>query len=222
MRQKLTSADRLKLKQLTKEWLKEALTADCIRVEPVTGIPSINIQDEQVEAIVSTFADFYEERNSFTDAIRSAEHPRIFKTFLRKAWIKPLQYMNGLGMPMTTTQLFNYYAEIGDLRTAKECTKHFSEARHFNLIEKTGEKIAGGDLYRLTSFGRNALANPDSTLVKKFVWTMKGEIKPTPDGKEEPEVVALSSIFYKERRSKKKHVQDSAKLSEQSQPNLFV
>lgn len=210
MRRELTSAERMKLDTLIDE--------------------TAAVTPQEKYDLIDMFVSFYAEQNTFMDAIHSAENPRIWRTHFRKEWGQCLVIMQEQGRPLTSVMIARILGEkLGndpDVKDpyfkAREACRHLVDARYWNIIEKTGEKKGNADYYRLTSYGRNALAKPNQTLVKNFVYTIGGRVVPTPDGKNEPEIVPLSSVSYFEDRTYDEHVRDSSKLSEQRQPSLFV
>jgi hypothetical protein len=222
MKHYLTDADRL---ELTSK-LRDAAAALPLSMKITNGEQEegvVVLNDRAIAAMVQVFSDFYAEKNTFTDAIREAQKPRIWKVMFRKDWMSCLFAMDRLGRPVTTLQIASELTRDGvnPLR-AREAARHFVEARHWRIIEETPERSGQAVKYRLTSIGINALRNPYSTMIKRFVYTMNRKVTPTPDGKDEPDIVSIASVCYIEKRTKEEHVRDSATLDEQRNPALFV
>lgn len=211
MRRELTSADKMKLVDRIKEFGHEYF-----------GDP-LHYPQSELYGLAKVFADFYEEQNTFMDAISDAQKPRIFKIPFNKQWLECLQILEREGRPMTTPMLASALVRAGiNPLYAKQVARYFVNVRHWNLIEKTGETQGNADFYRLTSYGRQAAEMPHTTIIKRFIYTMRGNVTPTPDGKPEPDHIAISEVTFLEKRSREEHVHDSAALAEQTQPNLFV
>lgn len=207
MKHYLTDADRLELKS------KILDTASGYMLENTS----------MIDDIVQVVSDFYAAKNTFTDAIRQAQTPRIWKVLFRREWVQCLKTMISVGKPMTTVEVAKALIERGaDPLRARDAARHLVDARHWNMIERTEERVGNAYRYRLTSFGINAMRKPHATLIKRFVYTMHGKATPTPDGKDEPDVVSFGGVYYVEKRTTEEHVRDSATLDEQRNPSLFV
>ena len=206
MKHYLTDADRLEL--------KSKIVDSCYMLNNTS----------MVDTLVNLFSDFYAEKNTFTDAIREAQKPRIWKVLFRKEWVQCLLIMQKIGRPMTTVEVANaLWQSAGvDPFKARDAARHLVDARHWNMVERTEDRVGNAHRYRLTSFGQAALRNPHATIIKRFLYTMHGNATPTPDGKDAPDMISFGSVFYVEKRTKEEHVHDSAALDEQRNPSLFV
>lgn len=222
MKHYLTDADRLELTSKLRD-MASTLPPSLKLKSGDTEEGVVVLSDSSISAMVQVFSDFYEAKNTFTDAIREASKPRIWKVMFRKDWGACLHAMEQAGRPITTVQITSELMRngINPLR-AREAARHFVEARHWNLIERTEDRHGQSYKYRLTSLGINALRNPYATMIKRFVYTMHGKTTPTPDGKDEPDIISFGSVCYVEKRTKEEHVRDSATLDEQRNPSLFV
>lgn len=222
MKHYLTDADRLELRSKLRD--TAATLPPSLKLksgETEEGVVVLN--DQAIDAMVHVFSDFYAAKNTFTDAIRQAQTPRIWKVLFRREWVQCLETMISVGKPMTTVEVAKALIERGaDPLRAREAARHLVDARHWNMIERTEERVGNAYRYRLTSFGINAMRKPHATLIKRFVYTMHGKATPTPDGKDEPDVVSFGGVYYVERRTTEEHVRDSATLDEQRNPSLFV
>lgn len=213
MKHYLTDADKLELKSKLRDQFSD-------RAVP---FPNEIFQENVLNGLVEFFAEFYASKNTFTDAIRDAQKPRIWKVLFRREWVQCIDVMVTIGKPMTTVEVARALIERGaDPLKAREAARHLVDARHWNMIERTEERVGNAYRYRITSIGLSAFRKPYATLIKRFVYTMHGKVTPTPDGKEDPDVVSFGGVFYVEKRTKEEHVRDSASLDEQKNPSAFV
>lgn len=211
MKHYLTDADKVELKSKIIETLSE---------ENPTGE---GLNERHAQGLLRMFDEYYASKNTFTDSIREAQKPRIWKVMFRREWVQCLHVLYEIGKPLTTVEIAHELYKRGvDPFVARDATRHFVEARHWQMVEQTEDRVGNAYRYRLTSFGMNAIRKPHATLIKRFLYTMKGKVTPTPDGKEAPDIVSFGGVFYVEKRTKEEHVRDSASLDQQNNPAAFL
>lgn len=92
-----------------------------------------------------------------------------YKEKFRKGWVTCLHAMQEHG-EMTYKQLADVLVSAYDFndKTANSMARSFCMARHWLVIEKTGKSIGRCPVYRITSYGREVVAN--TRMVFKFLW----------------------------------------------------
>ena len=93
-----------------------------------------------------------------------------YKEKFRKAWVTCLHAMENHNHAMTYKQLADVLVANYDFgeKASNNTARMFVMARHWNVIEKTGENIGRCPIYRITEYGREVLANRKS--LPEFLW----------------------------------------------------
>lgn len=138
------------------------------------------ISPDAPERMKLAMNDILEEVSEFIERkIESLTGLKAYPVRFDVRWIECMRIMKNTGSPMTTNEIAEMMT--GDRLYRKQVVRYFVYARHWKLINKTGEKYKGSDLYVLTPEAIACL-DKDALTVQSTVWTKKGVRVNPPQG----------------------------------------
>lgn len=181
-----------------------------ISVEGVT-IPT----HEVLYAMVKTICEWYEQQNTFTDAV-TTDGKRcptcgslwiISKRYLPKYLMKPLRILSKSPRAMTTK-------ELTKLTGNRQVYTKFAWLVHWQLVEKVGKS-----LFIITDLGRQFIDG--GIRVPDFLWMLKNEVMSTPEGHEHPNRVSCYDLSPTDTDDHAAHVERAAPAAGSSDTTIF-